>query len=460
MKRQTPAINHKACQIRPLSLDKNSPAYADEKRDRRQIAVTPDGYAVLKAQVDMLQAAFPDAQKFSRQHEYQVLFDDGSEQRIVLNASVFIDSGKPDDFVVLGDLLDAGGFARIKDSWSHQADGMHCDVEKIIDTRKQQKKLRVYEKQAAREVDLNNMIDGKGSSRLLMHANGKFYLSMRKRLGGTLLDWINRSRCKPLAFNERLSIMRGIHEGLANIHEKNYIHGDVKPENIMLHQSRNGLWCVEFIDYEFSLEMESKTKAMGTPYYMHPDLRHRRSRLAGQWIDAHAIAGIFAKLLEKDGGKHCFSKKVEADPRGYEQMVLQPYVFEGIDFYEDVPSQCQPLLSCLLKYLEGRKFNAPTDKQIAVCLNVLDDFVKQNNRRLSKSSRKKLELEIAEFDKDNQMPELKEALDELDELTLQSRSSFSLGSCFSCWAPMLKTKCADSAKPATQATPLLPQQSS
>jgi serine/threonine protein kinase len=81
------------------------------------------------------------------------------------------------------------------------------------------------------------------------------------------------SRLKKLWYTPetvRRSIMRNLCEGLAEIHRRNVVHKDVKPQNILV---KPGNGRVKYIDFGLSCIMDDKLECMygETPLYIPPD---------------------------------------------------------------------------------------------------------------------------------------------------------------------------------------------
>ena len=111
-------------------------------------------------------------------------------------------------------------------------------------------------------------------------ADGVPYLVMRYTDGGTLHDVVGRG---PLTPQRAIRYITQVAEALAYTHARNVIHRDIKPENILLSPDDHVL----LTDFGIAKMIASATAmtatgmALGTPYYMAPEL------VLGQPIDTY-----------------------------------------------------------------------------------------------------------------------------------------------------------------------------
>ena len=97
---------------------------------------------------------------------------------------------------------------------------------------------------------------------------GYHYLSMEYIRGRDLQE-----ACRSLSRSQIINIIRDVAKALEYAHQQGYVHRDVKPENIMLHDDGRVL----LMDFgiargsDTSLNMTKTGRAIGTPYYMSPE---------------------------------------------------------------------------------------------------------------------------------------------------------------------------------------------
>ncbi len=99
---------------------------------------------------------------------------------------------------------------------------------------------------------------------------GKFaYIAMTYAENGNLHEWLVDGKCSSLEMGMKLSIMHGIANGLAYMHDRNILHCDIKPANIVFDGMLNPLIC----DFGFSKDMaiDNLWDLRGTFYYKAPE---------------------------------------------------------------------------------------------------------------------------------------------------------------------------------------------
>jgi eukaryotic-like serine/threonine-protein kinase len=157
---------------------------------------------------------------------------------------------------------------------------------------------RLFESEAGVLAEL-----GKSSDRIpTLHAyfeeKGEFYLVQEFIAGQTLTKELAN---KKLLESETIGILREILVGLREVHGKNKIHRDLKPDNIMRRSSDGKLVLIDFGTVKdvrratnLSLNPLSVTVAIGTDGYMAPEQGIGRPRLAS---DVYAVGAIGIQCL-------------------------------------------------------------------------------------------------------------------------------------------------------------------
>jgi serine/threonine protein kinase len=111
--------------------------------------------------------------------------------------------------------------------------------------------------------------------------------------GGSLERWLNKNG-KASSLDEAVKITLEILTGLDRLHEKGYVHRDIKPDNILI---TNGSHCLA--DFGISREIKSHSKATstaGTLEYMPPEAFAKNASITKQ-TDIWAVGVILQKLL-------------------------------------------------------------------------------------------------------------------------------------------------------------------
>jgi serine/threonine protein kinase len=111
--------------------------------------------------------------------------------------------------------------------------------------------------------------------------------------GGSLERWLNKNG-KASSLDEAVKITLEILTGLDRLHEKGFIHRDIKPDNILI---TNGSHCLA--DFGISREVKSHSKATstaGTLEYMPPEAFAKNASITKQ-TDIWAVGVILQKLL-------------------------------------------------------------------------------------------------------------------------------------------------------------------
>ena len=159
-------------------------------------------------------------------------------------------------------------------------------------------------KEAQRASALNH--PNVGAMYDVVEHNGELWLVMEYIAGETLRQRLKRG---PISHEEFFALAAQCCEGLEAAHEKSIIHGDIKPENIMLTPGNR----VKILDFgvarrawgtnpeEVTRSMETMTASGGTPAYMAPEVllqKHDDGR-----SDIFSLGVVFYEML---GGEQPF----------------------------------------------------------------------------------------------------------------------------------------------------------
>lgn len=112
--------------------------------------------------------------------------------------------------------------------------------------------------------------------------------------GGSLENWLHNNGGKSASQAEAVKITLEILRGLENLHEKGFVHRDLKPDNILI---MNGRHCLA--DFGVSREIKTHSKATGTAgtmEYMPPEAFEKKPSITQQ-TDIWAVGVILQQLL-------------------------------------------------------------------------------------------------------------------------------------------------------------------
>jgi serine/threonine protein kinase len=138
----------------------------------------------------------------------------------------------------------------------------------------------------------------------VLQEQGEIFLVMEYVEGVTLRERM----ANPTSIEQFLDIALQCAEGLASVHDKHFVHGDIKPENIMLTPSQR----VKILDFGvakgFTIANDvtssltsASTSLSGTPAYMAPEVLMQKP-YDGR-ADIFSLGLVFYELL---GGKQPF----------------------------------------------------------------------------------------------------------------------------------------------------------
>lgn len=112
--------------------------------------------------------------------------------------------------------------------------------------------------------------------------------------GGSLEKWLKDNGGKASSEEKAVKITLQILTGLENLHQKGFVHRDLKPDNILI---MNGKFCLA--DFGITREVKSHSKATGTAgtmEYMPPEAFDKTPSVTTQ-TDIWAIGTILQRLL-------------------------------------------------------------------------------------------------------------------------------------------------------------------
>lgn len=124
---------------------------------------------------------------------------------------------------------------------------------------------------------------------------GLFVMEMELVEGYTLGDVLDSvSRERPLTFEQMLVWSVQILKGLCHVHGYNIVHGDIKPQNILI----NPRGVAKLVDFGASRQIEDvfvSTKGQGTWLYMAPEVAFDRKR--GLFNDLYSVGVVMYEMV-------------------------------------------------------------------------------------------------------------------------------------------------------------------
>ncbi len=106
--------------------------------------------------------------------------------------------------------------------------------------------------------------------------SGLPYIVMERLVGATLADWLGAHRRLPVAVVVEIGIQ--LCAALTALHQRNVVHRDVKPENLVLHRAFDQGYIVKLVDFGICKPLVERGPGLtqvgtvvGTPEYMSPE---------------------------------------------------------------------------------------------------------------------------------------------------------------------------------------------
>ncbi len=207
------------------------------------------------------------------------------------------------------------------------------------------------ELQISMKIDSENVV----KSYDLIEFENKLFLVMEYLSGKTLSKWLEDKA--PLSFNNIIQISKQILYGLKEMHNKDLIHRDLKPDNIMKTEDRIVIMDLGVVkDFTASTSITGK-KFLGTIKYAAPEYLFEEDY--DQGIDLFSIGLIFYELI--------FNKTL-IKTKYWTKNIVEHYFYQYsgpnsyIKLYTDFPERFQEnekkflwiLLNCLLENKKNR----------------------------------------------------------------------------------------------------------
>jgi len=128
--------------------------------------------------------------------------------------------------------------------------------------------------------------------------DGKNFIAMQFIAGKTLRD-----AAKELKLEEKLRIIKQVAEALHSAHKEGLIHRDIKPTNIMVVKTEEGMWQPYILDFGLAREQQETAGltmsgiVVGTPHYMAPEQARGDTTHLDRRTDVYGLGATLYELL-------------------------------------------------------------------------------------------------------------------------------------------------------------------
>jgi serine/threonine-protein kinase len=144
---------------------------------------------------------------------------------------------------------------------------------------------------------------------------GGFYYTMEYIRGLTLTQWVEQYG--PIVPARAVRLLQQVCAGVAAMHERNLLHRDIKPDNVMAYSAHDDYDLLKLLDFGLikgmdvttSRDLTREVRVLGTPAFMAPE-RVLEPRLVDPRTDLYGIGCIGFFLLT---GRKPFEAALESD---------------------------------------------------------------------------------------------------------------------------------------------------
>ncbi|MEO0258848.1 MAG: UvrD-helicase domain-containing protein [candidate division WOR-3 bacterium] len=179
----------------------------------------------------------------------------------------------------------------------------------------------------------------------------KIVLVMEPVLGNTLRDIVDQK--SPLSVNDALEYVKQILKALEYAHSKGLVHGDIKPENILISEETGKIKIADFGLAKIFKAGVVIPKPVGTPFYMAPEAWRGET---STYSDIYSVGCILCELLTKK--PPFYSENLEE---------LRNMVFNGK--FDKIPGVPPDLNEIIKKTLNKVPSKRPTASELLSWIN-------------------------------------------------------------------------------------------
>ncbi|CAF0779210.1 unnamed protein product [Adineta steineri] len=286
----------------------------------------------------------------------------------------------------LGKKMGDGNFAIVRRSKLRNTDREYAV--KIIDKSKMKGKHYMLE----HEINIMYICNHPNIIRLFedYETADEIYLVMELVKGGDLFEYITKHRC----FNESTSalMIKDVSEALLYLHAKNIVHRDVKPENLLVMQKRDGRVTIKLTDFGLALQLTGSVKTVcGTPTYVAPEILAETGY--GIEVDCWATGIILYILL---CGYPPF-KTAERNQEELFQMIQRGKFSYDTEYWNTISSSAKSLIDQLLIVDRQKRMRADEILLHPWILTVGQSKPIRNTEELKTTLRLQYDLKMKEY---------------------------------------------------------------
>lgn len=163
-------------------------------------------------------------------------------------------------------------------------------------------------------------------------------------------------------------IVNDITTGLNFLHQINIIHGDIKPENILLHREENGRLQAKISDFGLAKVKNDVIEGFGSVIYLAPEI-FTRSAPHSEKSDIYALAVTLCEMAKKS---------IYVNMSDYHEFVR--YILSGQR--EVIPNDCPKKIAHMITWgwAQSAQNRPTTDQYLSALKTGIDDISEELKR--------------------------------------------------------------------------------